>query len=298
MTRFIGALASLLLCAALSLAAYELSAIPEAARPTLGNRGLKRRKALAAQGMFSTLEPVLRRLSGWSAALPLERLRARVERQLLWSGYFLGVTADEALVLSSAGAALGIALGFGWARCVHGAWTWCLMTGCCGALSFSLVLDVEARRRRKEIDRQLPPAIDLLALCVGAGSDFPAALNFVLEDSLGDSTLHEELSYLLQELELGHTRRKALSGLAERLPTEAVRDFVNAVVQAEEKGNPLAEVLEIQARMLRMRRSVLAEEAAAKASVRLLLPLVLLMSCIILILFGSLMIKAMSGGFS
>ena len=69
---------------------------------------------------------------------------------------------------------------------------------------------------------------------------------------------------MLQELDLGHTRRKALEGLAERVPTEPVRDFVASVVQAEDKGTPLAEVLSVQARMLRMRRSVRAEESAAK----------------------------------
>jgi tight adherence protein C len=296
MTPLFGLLASLLIALALSLTVYVLSEIPSAARPELGNRGLKRRQALAEGGLFASFDPLLRRLAGWSAALPLHGLREGLERRLLWSGYFLGVTADEALVMSVAGAVLGVVVGSVWAHWSRASFMWVAMASCLGALGFSLVLDLETRRRRKEIDRQLPPAIDLLSLCVGAGSDFPAGVRFVLGDSAPNSTLRAELTHLLQELELGHTRQKALRGLSERLPTEAVRDFVNAVIQAEEKGNPLAEVLEIQARMLRMRRSVLAEEAAAKAGVRLLLPLVLLMLCIMLILFGSLMIKGMSGG--
>jgi len=76
------------------------------------------------------------------------------------------------------------------------------------------------------------------------------------------------------------------------VPTEAVREFVGAVVQAEEKGTPLAEVLRIQANILRMRRSVLAEEAASRAGVMMMIPLIMLLGSILVILLGSMMLKS------
>jgi len=60
------------------------------------------------------------------------------------------------------------------------------------------------------------------------------------------------------------------------------------VVQAEEKGTPLADVLRVQARMLRMRRSVRAEEAAARAGLLMMIPLLMVFACVFLLLLGPL----------
>ncbi|HHH28490.1 MAG TPA: type II secretion system F family protein, partial [Polyangiaceae bacterium] len=110
-------------------------------------------------------------------------------------------------------------------------------------------------------------------------------------------SLVEEFRFMLRELELGRTRRQALENFADRCPTEAVRDFVGTVIQSEEKGNPLAEVLRIQATMLRMRRSVMAEEAAARAAVLMMGPLMLIFSAIILVLLGPFIVQSMESGF-
>ncbi|MEZ4339553.1 MAG: hypothetical protein R3B82_23265, partial [Sandaracinaceae bacterium] len=64
-----------------------------------------------------------------------------------------------------------------------------------------------------------------------------------------------------------------------------------------EKGNPLAEVLRIQATMLRMRRSVMAEEAAARAAVLMMGPLMLIFCAIILVLLGPFIVQSMESGF-
>jgi tight adherence protein C len=76
-----------------------------------------------------------------------------------------------------------------------------------------------------------------------------------------------------------------------------VREFVGAVVQAEEKGTPLAEVLRIQAGILRMRRTVLAEEAASRAGVMMMIPLIMLLGSILMILMGSMMLKSFESSF-
>jgi tight adherence protein C len=70
-----------------------------------------------------------------------------------------------------------------------------------------------------------------------------------------------------------------------------VREFVNAVVQAEERGNPVADVLLIQAGVSRMRRSVKAEESAAKAGVAMVGPLFLLFGCIMLLVVAPMVIR-------
>jgi tight adherence protein C len=154
----------------------------------------------------------------------------------------------------------------------------------------------EIERRFKQVNRGLPHTIDLVALTMSAGLDFPGALRQVTEKTADRAdAIYEEMVRILQELELGRTRKQALLAFADRCPTEAVKDFVSAVVQAEEKGNPLAEVLQIQATMLRMRRSVAAEESAARAGVMMMGPLMLIFATIMLIILGPFAVNIASG---
>jgi tight adherence protein C len=138
--------------------------------------------------------------------------------------------------------------------------------------------------RLKVASRALPAAIDVAALSMSAGADFPQALRLVVHGN--DDLIARELGHVLSMLEVGRTRRVAFEELALRLPAPAVCDFVRALIQADEKGNPLTEVLQNQARMSRMRRSVAAEEAAARAGVLMIVPLMLLMGTILLLLLG------------
>lgn len=277
--------------------AFILARNPIAERPTLGSRGLRRQQALE-EGGFKLIELPVRVVGGWFAQLPLDRLRANISKQLVYAGDYLGLSADDFLgltVVSGVLSTLGALLLANLADLTN------ILVVFAVFLGFYLPwLSVkgEAQMRFKSVNRSLPTSIDLAALCMGAGLDFPGALRQIVEkSSTNDAVLVGELNRILQELELGHTRRKALEGLAERVPTEAVRDFVGTVVQAEEKGNPLAEVLTIQARMLRMRRSVMAEEAAAKAGVMMMGPLMMIFVCIILLLLGPFVVKWMTTGF-
>jgi tight adherence protein C len=283
------------LAAGISSAVYVLAATPSTVAPSLGERGRRRRAALAAKGSFARLEPLIRQVSGWLASFQLPRQRALLEELLRSSGYVLGATPDELLammLLSGIGAGcLSVVITF---ATVYSTQTWFLIALFAGFWIPYLQISETTKLRRKSVNRGLPPAIDLVSLCIGAGTDFPSAVRFVIGEIVNEQDpTREEFAHILQLLEVGHTRAHALSIFAERVPTEAVRDFVGAVVQAEEKGTPLAEVLEIQARMLRMRRSVSAEEAAARAAVMLIGPLMLQLCAILLILFGPFLINGL-----
>jgi tight adherence protein C len=68
------------------------------------------------------------------------------------------------------------------------------------------------------------------------------------------------------------------------MPGESVREFVASVVQAEERGSPLDEVLRIQAESSRERRSVRAEEAAARAGVKMFGPILIIFSVVMMLI--------------
>jgi tight adherence protein C len=168
--------------------------------------------------------------------------------------------------------------------------------GAFGMIAPFMVISSTAADRFKDVNRRLPYAIDLLALGMGAGLDFPAAVRQVVEKSgAPDDPIVEEFTLVLQGLQLGRTRRQALEEFAARVPSDAVKEFVGAVVQAELRGNPVANVLRIQAEVSRTRRSVRAEEAASKAGVAMVAPLMLVFLCILILIVAPMVMKMQQG---
>jgi len=295
--EYIGFVALAVIFAGLALATFILAKNPIAERPDLGRRGLKRSLALEEGGLFKTLELPMRVVSGWVSGLALDKLRKKLDQDITWAGDYLGLSANDLIGLSVVSGVGSISFAL---LCSNMLGLPSLIVVFAAGIGFYMpLLQVGGERteRFKSVNRSLPTAIDLAALCMGAGLDFPGALRQVVDKSSArDVVLVEELNRILQELELGHTRRKALEGLADRVPTEAVKDFVGTVVQAEEKGTPLAEVLTIQARMLRMRRSVNAEESATKAGMMMMAPLMMMFICVLLLLIGPFVVKWMNSG--
>jgi tight adherence protein C len=274
------------------LVALWWMALPIAAVPRHGYKGNQRRLARVESSVFALFEPLIRRTAAVCSLLGGEKWRRHWAMKLEQADGLMGLWVDEFAALSVLSAlGLGTAVGIG-----------CFLAGCSyqsvglavvlGALLPQIQLNETIRVRQKEIRRGLPSAIEIVALCMGAGLDFPASIRLVAEPHKpSKSALKRELRVILEQLELGCTRREALRTFAERVPTDAVRDFVNSVVQAEEKGNPLARVIQIQGRMLSQKRSVFAEEAAARAGVLMMLPMVLLMGCILLVLLGPFIVR-------
>ena len=286
-----------LVCSGVFLGVFTLARNKPVDTPRLGMRGLKRAKALDEGGSFKSFEPIMRMVAGWVAHLPLGDKRRQIDEMLKHSGDWLGLTANEFVAMSGLGV-VGFTI-FGLVAVSLAELPSVLVfffAGLGGLLPYMQVSSA-TQQRFQEVNRALPGAIDLASLCMGAGLDFPGSIRQIVDKAGRRDWLVEELSFILQEIELGRTRRQALENFADRCPTEAVRDFVGTVVQSEEKGNPLAEVLRIQANMLRMRRSVMAEESAARAAVLMMGPLMLIFGAIILVLLGPFIVQSMDSGF-
>ncbi len=278
------------------LASWAASApLPAAART--GVRGLVRQRALAKGGPYSQIEPILRWIGMRVHGLMSPQLLAALDRQVLMAGSFLGLLPEELVALSMLSATGGLAAGVAANLLVKLGPVFVLAMGVFGGFAPFLTISSEASERTKAIGRRLPSAIDLLALSMSAGLDFPNAIKQVVENSgTPNDPLIEELSLVLQSLQLGRTRRQALEEFAERCPINAVNEFVGSVVQAELRGNPLADVLRIQAEVSRQKRTVNAEEAAAKAGVSMIMPLVLVFVAILIVIAGPMIIRLSQTG--
>lgn len=281
----------------LFLITFTLGKHPPLERPVYGVRGVKRKLALEAGGLFRWFEPSIRLVGGWVANAPFHSIREKATTMSQRSGEWLGLDGDEAIGMGIVCAVAGALVGAGAVHQLDLPAIVMFVFFIFGLLVPYLQMSNEVTLRFKNINRALPSAIDLAALCMGAGLDFPGSLRQIAEKSSESSAdLVEEVKRILQELELGHTRAQALTNFGERCPTESVQDFVATVVQAEAKGTPLAEVLSIQAKMLRMRRSIAAEEAAAKAGLQLMMPMMLVFLIIIILIAAPFAINLSNSG--
>ena len=136
-------------------------------------------------------------------------------------------------------------------------------------------------RRKIVLQGQLPEVLDLLSVSVSAGLGFDQALAYVVEKS--DGPLIDEFYIAQQEISMGKPRRDALRQFAGRCNLEEVRMFVSAVMQADELGISMQNVLSVQASMIRKAHKQHVEEAAMKIPVKILLPIVLFIFPVIFI---------------
>ena len=242
------------------------------------------------------LRPVLAIAMQVAQRVGLASLRAKLRRDLSASGNPSGYSVDEYLalcLLSGVGlgvvtAAIDLALGGSTLPL-----TLPVMTALGLAIPV-LVLRGSARSRTRRIAKQLPYSLDLIALMVEAGASFNESIETLIRDDPEDE-LNAELRVVLSEIDLGTPRAQALANLAERVPLESLRSVVAAVSQADKLGTPLAAILKLQAEMMRQQRSVRAEKLSASASLRILIPSMLILLAVVAIVFAPFIIRAIRG---
>jgi len=191
------------------------------------------------------------------------------ERVLAFKG--LGLVA-----LAPLGFALTLLLGFSVLTAIG-------VTAVLGAIGYYLpdvVLYQKGYERAEQIQHTLPDALDLLTISVEAGLGFDAALAQVARNTEGP--LADEFFRVLQEMQIGLGRAEAFRALSERTNVADLRNFVTAMIQADVFGIPIANVLRVQSREMRIKRMQRAEESAQKVPVKILFPLIF---CILPALF-------------
>ena len=211
------------------------------------------------------------------------------DRMLRKAGRPLGLTVPELHALRIVGGLFGAF--FGWFGSVavydEPSLGLILFMGAFGAYypGYSVKRTMEQRRIR--IFRDLPYVLEMLMLSTEAGQDFSSAMATVIEKGTPGPLL-EEFRVVHQEVTLGKTRADALRAMAQRIDLPEVTSFVLALIQAEQLGTSIGNVLRIMAEQMRVKRSTIAEELAGKVPVKLMAPLVvcILPASFIVLLFG------------
>ena len=208
----------------------------------------------------------------------------RVRHQLEVAGNPTGWDVDRVIALKIFGLFAGLTLGLV-VPLLFGAGLltivgFLVLGGALGYFAPNLAIYQIGYNRTEQMRRELPDALDLLTISVEAGLAFDTALSQVARNTTGP--LAKEFFRVLQEMQIGLGRAEALRALGDRTTLAELRGFITAMVQADSFGIPIASVLRVQAREMRIKRSQRAEELAQKVPVKILFPLIF---CILPALF-------------
>jgi tight adherence protein C len=128
--------------------------------------------------------------------------------------------------------------------------------------------------RQNKVRRGLPDAMDMLSVCATAGLGFDQSLQRVSE--YWDTPVGHEFGRVINEMEMGISRREALQNLSDRLEIREIASFVALILQTEQLGMSISDTLQSQAEQMRIERRYKAQEQAQKAPIKMLIPMALL----------------------
>jgi tight adherence protein C len=243
------------------------------------------------------IRPIVKRLARAGRRGDQGGIIARTDAKLEKAGYpgglrgadWMGVKLLAAIAFAVLGFLLGLLLGG-----ITGGLFFALVGAAVGFMGPEFWLGRRIRARGEAMVLELPDALDLLTISVEAGLGFDAALAKVVEKM--DGPLTQEFRQALAEIRMGRTRRDALRDVAKRADSQPINNFIGAIVQAEQLGVPIAKVLQIQSNQLRIERRQRAEEAAAKAPVKMLFPMVgCIFPTIFIVILGPAIVTVLKG---
>jgi tight adherence protein C len=150
-----------------------------------------------------------------------------------------------------------------------------LLSMIAGFLLPDLWLTRQVKRRAHVIQNGLADVLDLLIVCLESGCSLDqAVLKSGEELAIAYRPLGDELALVANEIRAGTPRSEAFTHFAERTRLDDVRSLVTMLVQTDRYGTSIANALRMHADLFRTRRRQRAEENAARASVKLVFPLV------------------------
>lgn len=220
------------------------------------------------------------RLARWSMLLPKSaEAMSRLERHLASGGMrspWAPVLFRGALVVLPVVLVLTVLAVMGAAN--RNAWIASVIAALVGYLVPGFVLDYQVAQRRKAIRNGLPDVLDLLIVCLEAGSSLDQSIVKASEElAIAYPALSEELRIVTTETRAGKPRLEAFKNFALRTRVEDARALVAMLTQTDRFGTSIAQALRTMAEEMRTKRRQAAEERAAKVGVKLVFPLVFFM---------------------
>jgi len=240
-------------------------------------REIRRLAGRGADGIIAELElqdvasPWVKRFQQVVPKSPKEMTKLR--RRLTAAGYR---SVSASIIYGTAEVVLPFIVGgitlmwFGFSK-----WYIVLFGAVVGYMLPGLWLGRKTAQRQKEIRNGLPDALDLMIVCIEAGSGIDQAIVKTSDElDISHPALAEELRLVTTEIRAGKPRLEAFKNFASRTKVDDVRSLVAMLIQTDKFGTSVAQALRTHAEVSRTKRRQNAEERAAKIGVKLVFPLV------------------------
>ncbi|MBR4682265.1 MAG: type II secretion system F family protein [Elusimicrobiaceae bacterium] len=160
-----------------------------------------------------------------------------------------------------------------------------------------VLLRSKIQKRQAEILGNFSTTVDLAALIIESGLDYLTAFERIIKIAKEKTILEEELEKTINEIKLGYSRREALEHFAARTGVQEVRSLVGLIIQSDELGTSLVDLLRNFSTDLRSRRLSRAEKLAAQASTKMLFPLfVFIFPTIFILILAPMIMGLVNGG--
>jgi tight adherence protein C len=230
---------------------------------------------LENQALAEAPSPLIQRMTGVvpRSSKETSALRKRLARAGISDPAALAVYSLGQIVLPVAFAVLPLFWPIGPAT-----WFAMALLALVGFLTPAMILERLIARRQKQIRNGLPDMLDLLIVCLEAGSSLDQGIVKATDElELAYPALAEEFRMLITETRAGKPRLEAFRNLASRTGVDDVRALVAMLVQTDRFGTSVSQALRTHADVSRTKRRQRAEERAAKVGVKLVFPLVFLL---------------------
>ncbi|EKD26447.1 MAG: flp pilus assembly protein TadC [uncultured bacterium] len=150
------------------------------------------------------------------------------------------------------------------------------------------------RARKKNIMKSLPFALDLITISIEAGMDLLGAIQRVVDNSEMNE-FNYELYLFIHETKLGIRKIDSLKRMSDRIDIPVVAAIISSLIQAEELGMRVGQILRIQSQSLRTKQILASEKMAMEAPVKMMIPLALfIFPAVFIVLLGPLIIQFIS----
>ncbi len=206
-----------------------------------------------------------------------KQYRQNVQKKIVFAGLAKELTVDEFIglqilwgVMFPLGALiLNFALQIGYPFYVF------IIVGALGAFFPHIYCKTLSQKKVLSVEKELPFFIDLLALSTEAGLDLVASIQKITEKASAQSILAQEFHTVLKEITLGSSRKEAFGNLQKRIDSKEIQSFAITIQDADETGASVAQTLKAKSEQMRYERFNKAEQAGAKASQKILIPMIM-----------------------
>ena len=152
------------------------------------------------------------------------------------------------------------------------------------------------KRRQSSITTEIPFFIDLMALSTEAGMDFFGAIQKITEKAK-NSPLADEFLVVQKDIKLGSSRNEALTNLMNRMDVDEITSVCTMIIDSDETGASIAKTLKAKSEQMRYERFARAEKEGAKASQKMLIPMIaLILPAVMLTIFAPVGLSFFYGG--